>query len=194
MAENVTQLRQPEEGDLVEQPGVDLSLGFSLNEKTQMSARTMFPQNTPAREQERVIARIISVAAVTSLVEKVVEFKKERQIAQERLADLDDGTKRKSELKAEMDALVSEAAELRRKGQEAYAASGRTGEYKPAGGDKRVLDGIQADIAGKRQAIVNLDDDLKRQRDELEKAVKNYGIAIANAEREIAIRREAYGG
>ena len=192
MAE-VTALRQPADGDLAEQPGVDLQLGFVLNEKTQLSARTMFPQDTPAREQERIVARLISVAAVTSLTEKVIECKRDRKIAEDRLDTLDNGDKRRSELKVEMDELVSEAAEINRKGEEAYHASGRTGQYQPAGKDKAEIKRIGADISAKRQAILNLDDDLKRQRDELEKAIKNYGVAIANAEAEIELRREAYG-
>jgi hypothetical protein len=189
-----TSLRKPDEGDLSDVPGVDVSLGFVLTEKTQMSMRTMFPQNTPAAEQERILARVISVAAITSLREKVIEFKKDRVIAEERLATLDDGTKQTSEIKAAIDALVSDAGELRRKGETAYRETGRGGEYKPVGNDKRMLDGIQRDIADKRQALVNLDADLTRQRDEITKAIKNWGVAIANAEREIAVRREAYEG
>lgn len=173
--------------------GIDVGYSCAIDERRQLSLRTMFPQATPPQVQERVLAQIASVAAIMGLRELVIEHKRESANAQARFDELQADPKRKAEIKAELDALVGSRGEAADNFEKAFRANGRQGQWKPAGKEKGTLDALDRDIERLARESDAIDADLAKKRADLATAIRNWTVAIENAEREIAIRREAYG-
>jgi hypothetical protein len=174
-------------------PGVEAALVQAIDDKRSLSLKTMFLQKTAPKEHERVMASLFCVTAVIALREKVIECKREQQNAQELLDGLSNNPEKIAAIKAEIVQLQADAANHSADEEKKFRAAGRTGAFALVGAAKTRATGFVTDIQKKQNELVALDADTTRQRDELQKAVKNWGVAIANAEREIAIRRESYG-
>lgn len=174
-------------------PGVEAALVQSIDDKRSLSIKTLFLRDTPPQHHEKVLAELFSVTAVIGLREKLIELKREKLNAERRLADLRADPDKKAQLLEEVNGLLREAAAYREGAEKRFRDSGRVGVFAPVGADKTKISGFVTDIEAKRKEIANIDLDMARQRDELEKAIRNWGIAIENAESEIKIRREAYG-
>lgn len=176
-----------------ELPGFDVSFSSSIDEKRQIAVRTMFDQGTPGKERERILAGMLSTVSIIGLREKLIEYKRDQQNAQQRLADISADPEKIKAIRAEISQLQLDAGKYSQDEENKFRASGRTGQFTLVGAAKSRAQGFITDIQKKQNEISSLDADLTRQRDELQKAVKNWGIAIENAEREITIRRESYG-
>lgn len=174
-------------------PGVEAALAQAIDERRSLSLKTMFLQKTAPHEHERVLSSLFCVTAVVALREKIIELKRERGNAEQRLSELSGNPERREELTNDIRALQAEAGDHSQAEEQKFRASGRQGPFAMVGAAKTKAQGLVTDIERKKRELETLDLDLKRQRDELEKAIKNWGIAIENAEREIVIRREAYG-
>lgn len=174
-------------------PGVEAALVQSIDDKRSLSIKTLFLRDTPPQHHEKVLAELFSVTAVIGLREKLIELKREKLNAERRLSELRVDPEKRTQLVDEVNRLLGEASSYREGAEKRFRDSGRQGVFTPVGADKTKISGFVTDIASKRQELETLDLDIKRQRDELEKAIRNWGVAIENTESEIAIRREAYG-
>ena len=180
------------EAEIETQPGVDVNYVFSVDEKRSLSFRTMFAQATPPGVQERILGRIIAVGAIAALKEKLIEFRKDQANAARRLAELVD-PKRLAEIQVEIDALNVQTIERLNAMEAAHQISGRQGEFRPVGREKAEIEGIRKDVDKLEHERNDLRNELVRQRTELEGAIGNWAVAIANAEAEIEVRRASYG-
>lgn len=174
-------------------PGVEAALVVSISEKQSLSIKTMFLRDTKPQDHERVMASLFCVSAVVALREKLIELKNERANAQRRLASVSVDPEKRETLEQELQGLQAEKTEYQTKAEAKFRANGRSGAFVAAGADRTKLNGLTSDIFAKANEIKSLDGDTKIQREQLEKAIHNYGIAIELTESEIAIRREAYG-
>lgn len=174
-------------------PGVEAALVQSIDDKRSLSIKTLFLRDTPPHQHEKVLSELFSVTAVIGLREKLIELKREKVNAERRLSELRADPEKKGVLTEEVNTLLTESASYRKEAEKRFRESGRQGVFTPVGAEKTKISGFVTDIETKRKEIANIDLDMKRQRDELEKAIKNWSIAIENTESEIAIRREAYG-
>jgi hypothetical protein len=177
-------------------PGVNASISVQIGDNRGIHLATMFLRDDPGEFQERCLSKIMSVTAVIGLKEKLVENKRELENAERRLRELSDNDPKAEERKAktaELNALLSESAEFKRKDKEAFYASGRTGDYKTVGKAQTTITGYVQDIEKLRTELTNIEAELGMQRGELKRAIKNYGVSIFNIEAEIRLRREAYG-
>jgi hypothetical protein len=176
-------------------PGVNASISVQIGDNRGIHLATMFLRDDPGEFQERCLSKIMSVTAVIGLKEKLVENRRELANAERRLGDLTANDPKADERKAktaELNALLSESAEYRRKDEEKFYAT-RNGDYEPVGKAQTTISGFVQDIDKLRRELKTLDADLDRQRDELKRAITNYGVSIFNIEAEIRLRREAYG-
>lgn len=174
-------------------PGVEAALAQAIDERRSLSLKTMFLQQTPPQEHERVLSSLFCVTAVVALREKIIELKREQGNAEQRLSELSGNPERRTELTNDIRSLQAEAGAHSQTEEQKFRASGRQGSFAMVGAAKTKAQGFVTDIERRKRELETLDLDVKRQRDELEKAIKNWGIAIENAEREITIRRAAYG-
>ena len=175
------------------QPGIDLGYAYAIDEKRSLSVRTIFAQGTSPKLQEKIIGQLFSVTAVAGLKEKLIEHKRERANAERRLTEISVDPERRTALLAEIESLKAESLAHAETEEQKFRASGRHGTFKMVGAANTKAQGYVADITRRDKELETLDLDMKRQRDELQKAIDNYGVAIANVESEIALRREAYG-
>lgn len=175
-------------------PGVNAAITYPIGERGGgIHLSTMFLRDDPGLDQEKILAKTMSVCAVVGLRENLIVHERERGNAERRLSELASDPEKKKALEAEIQTSLTEAATAKESAEKEFRESGRTGPFKLVGVAKNVVDAAVRDVEKKRKEIADLDKDLDRKREELRKAITNYGVAISNVEREIAIRREAYG-
>ncbi len=174
-------------------PGVEAALVQAIDEKRSLSLKTMFLQKTPPKEHEQVLASLFCVTAVIALREKVIEYRHEQEKTKALLASLAADPEKRKQIETDIRQLQTDSGKHAQDEESKFRASGRTGAFALVGAAKTRATGFVSDIHRKVTELAALDADIARQRGELENAIKNWGVAIANAEREIAIRRESYG-
>lgn len=179
-------------------PGVEAALVISIDDKRSLSIKTMFLRDTPPAQHESTLASLFCVTEVVKLREKQIEERYNLANAERRLKQLLDGdpqfADKKAKLQEEMNGLLSDSAELRRRDEEAFREGGRTGKYQPAGAVKSKLSGAATDIEKKRLEIKAVDDEVANHIHNCRKAIENYrDVVLPNLDSQIAIRREAYG-
>lgn len=175
-------------------PGVNASITVPMGEKGGgIHLSTMFLRDDPGIEQEKILAKVWSVAHVIGLQEKIIEHKAQLRNAERNLEQCSPDALKKAELTTKLHDARKELPVVRQRQIQEYRDSGRTGEFRPSKAQQSITDRLVKDIDDAERAIKEIEDEFQRKRNELKKAVNNWNVAIKIAEDEIAVRRETYG-
>ena len=193
-----TALRKPEDTSDDTEPGLDIGYQRSLGaqgEHGQMSFRTMFGAKTALKDQVRIVNGLVSLAEITEARAKLRSLRKELALAEARLAEpQDEQQKRRDEIAIEIGALHAHRADRRQAMEAEFRGSGRQGKWKPVGAELRELESIGQEIGKLEKQAIEIGTALDTRKPQLELAVKNWKVAIANLERDIdVLNREASG-
>lgn len=172
---------------------VDATVGYHFDEKRQLRFDIKFPEGATFHDKERQIAEAMDLSAITGLSQSLIEIRAilKNALEQQKLAETP--PKRLEEIKVEIGTHRADKAEKLGDFERQFRASGRQGQFRPAGAQKNELMGYEQKIDQLEKESIEVNQKHGIRVQELKDSVTNAERAISNFEAEIEIRRKAHG-
>jgi hypothetical protein len=193
---------QPDRAEVeIVTPGVDVHFEQTIGEGRVMRFSTTFIQGTPPKAQQQVIDHCLTMADKVKARYEMQDLEGQLAIRATALKRSNEDVAviakrhatRRLEIKAEVGALQNGSGELAAKMQASWVGKNRQGAWKPAGAEKRELDGIQRDIDKLTAEAAKIDETEGKEKFDAQTALTRLGQDVHTIQEEITKRRHILG-
>ena len=167
---------------------IDVGFLQTIGEGRQLTFRTMIDADMGIDEQKKAVRAMCGLADAEKAQYEMTEAEAKLSIQRRALKLAEDDVKnideradaRRAQIKVEIETLQTGRTDSLDRMEKLFRATGRQGVFKPTGGEKRELDGIERDVDKLRKELAEIDQ--KRESDR-----RARQMAITTGKQEIGL-------